>query len=391
MSSSTIQYTQTRQIDGCLTPVGENPYLKHSSIPMLEPFARESNSRASKPVDAIPSPPLSPHTRVSNEDTNQFMNLLFPKASRPQLKSNLLTQDAERRKGIGSVPSPEPTSYLADVKSEKPRASFPLKDMAHSSLYINPFHDIGKPGFKRRQLSFLSHYHLSPALPQIPEDPTESSSPKKYSSSSKHYTSSGIRASYNTVPKSRSEKRHLSPNFETRKSKRHLRHVRSFEQESGFDTSNSDSSAPVSPPPKKKRRRRRPTTRKANSATTRYDYDYTKLPNFCPSIDVLPDNARCMKTEWKGQSMDLDDDPLIKELHPAEIVLASTLRLPCKVYLDSKRRIFSEKVHRMKQHLPFRRTDAQKACKIDVNKASRLYVAFEKVGWLRESNFKKYM
>ncbi len=391
MSSSTIQYSQTRQIDGCLTPIGENPYLKHSNIPMLEPFALESNSRASKPLDAIPSPPLSPHTRVSNEDTNQFMNLLFPKASRPELKSNLLTQDAKRRNGMESVPSPEPSAYLSNVKPGKRHAPFPLKDMAHTSLYINPFHDIGKPGFKRRQLSFLSHYRLSPALPKIQEDPFESSSSKSYSSSAKKYATSGIRASYNTVPRSRSEKRHLSPDFETRKSRRHLRHVRSFEEEPEHDSHSSDFAAPASLPPKKRRRRRRPTTRKANSATTRYDYDYTKLPDFCPSTSILPENSRCMKTEWKGQSMDLDDDPLIKELHPAEIMLASTLRLPCKVYLDSKRRIFAEKVHRMKQHLPFRRTDAQKACKIDVNKASRLYVAFEKVGWFNESNFKKYM
>ena len=29
----------------------------------------------------------------------------------------------------------------------------------------------------------------------------------------------------------------------------------------------------------------------------------------------------------------------------------------------------------------FRKTDAQKACRVDVNKASRLHTAYEKVGW----------
>lgn len=58
--------------------------------------------------------------------------------------------------------------------------------------------------------------------------------------------------------------------------------------------------------------------------------------------------------------MDLSTDPLRNELHPAELVLAQTLRLPCDLYLDSKRRLFLEKVYRLKKGLPFRRTDAQK-------------------------------
>ena len=49
------------------------------------------------------------------------------------------------------------------------------------------------------------------------------------------------------------------------------------------------------------------------------------------------------------------------------------------VYLDSKRRLFYEKVSRLRQGKGFRRTDAQKACRIDVNKASRLFAAFEKL------------
>ena len=50
-----------------------------------------------------------------------------------------------------------------------------------------------------------------------------------------------------------------------------------------------------------------------------------------------------------------------------------------------------EKISRLQNKLPFRRTDAQKACRIDVNKASRLYAAFEKVKWLEDYNFEKYI
>ena len=119
---------------------------------------------------------------------------------------------------------------------------------------------------------------------------------------------------------------------------------------------------------------------------------WEKLPDYAPSTSTLPpNNVKCLKVEWKGSPMDLSGDPLRDRLHPAELVLAQVLRLPCDLYLDSKRRLFLEKVCRMKKGLTFRRTDAQKACRIDVNKASRLYAAFEKVGWLADANFTSFV
>lgn len=118
---------------------------------------------------------------------------------------------------------------------------------------------------------------------------------------------------------------------------------------------------------------------------------WEKLPDYSPPLDTLPNNNKCLKVDWKGSSMDLSNDPLKHKLHPAELVLAQILRLPCDLYLDSKRRFFMEKVHRLKQGMPFRRTDAQKACRIDVNKASRLFAAYEKIGWLQDSHFKKFL
>lgn len=117
------------------------------------------------------------------------------------------------------------------------------------------------------------------------------------------------------------------------------------------------------------------------------------LPDYSPSWDTLPTTNinKSMRVEWKGSMMDLSNDPLRDKLHPAELNLAQILRLPCSLYLDSKRRLFMSKVERMQQGLPFRRTDAQKACHIDVNKASRLYSAYEKVGWLDDKLFTKYL
>lgn len=122
-----------------------------------------------------------------------------------------------------------------------------------------------------------------------------------------------------------------------------------------------------------------------------HDTDYAELADYCPSTDTLPASGRPLKAEWKGAPMDLSDDPMLDKLHPAEVYLASCLRLSCDTYLDSKRRLFAEKVHRLKFGLPFRRTDSQKACRIDVNKASRLFSAYEKVGWLEDGLFKKFL
>lgn len=130
----------------------------------------------------------------------------------------------------------------------------------------------------------------------------------------------------------------------------------------------------------------------SNNHTTP-NINWELLPDYSPSWDTLPTTNinNSMRVEWKGSMMDLSNDPLKDKLHPAELNLAQILRLPCSLYLDSKRRLFMSKVERMQEGLPFRRTDAQKACHIDVNKASRLYSAYEKVGWLDDKLFTKYL
>ncbi|SCU84567.1 LANO_0C01728g1_1 [Lachancea nothofagi CBS 11611] len=127
------------------------------------------------------------------------------------------------------------------------------------------------------------------------------------------------------------------------------------------------------------------------AAVSAPNMSWEKLPDYSPPLSSLPNNNKCLKVEWKGSSMDLSDDPLKQFLHPAELQLAQILRLPCDLYLDSKRRLFLEKMHRMKQNLAFRRTDAQKACRIDVNKASRLFAAYERIGWLQDDKFEKFL
>ncbi|EEH38709.1 SWIRM domain-containing protein [Paracoccidioides lutzii Pb01] len=125
--------------------------------------------------------------------------------------------------------------------------------------------------------------------------------------------------------------------------------------------------------------------------TNRDDTDYRSLPDYCPSIETLRGNTKGLKADWKGQMLDLTNDPDRHELDPAEVGLAATLRLSCATYLCSKRRIFEARLNALRIGKEFRKTDAQQACKIDVNKASKLWTAYEKVGWFNREYFRQYL
>jgi hypothetical protein len=98
-----------------------------------------------------------------------------------------------------------------------------------------------------------------------------------------------------------------------------------------------------------------------------------------------------LKVDWKGQVLDLSYDPHRHWLHEAEVKLAASLRLSCATYLCSKRRIFQARLDAMRIGKEFRKTDAQQACKIDVNKASKLWTAYDKVGWFNPSFFRQHL
>lgn len=125
--------------------------------------------------------------------------------------------------------------------------------------------------------------------------------------------------------------------------------------------------------------------------STRDDTDYRSLKDYSPPLETLAGNAKALKADWKGQMLDLSNDPDRHMLDPAELHLAATLRLSCATYLCSKRRIFEARVRALAIGKEFRKTDAQQACKIDVNKASKLWTAFDRVGWFDPKYFEKYL
>jgi hypothetical protein len=129
----------------------------------------------------------------------------------------------------------------------------------------------------------------------------------------------------------------------------------------------------------------------ARAATTRDDLDYNAIPDYSPPLESLAGNEKKLKAEWKGNKLDLSNDADRHLLHEAELELASTLRLSCATYLCSKRRVFQARINALKIGKEFRRTDAQQACKIDVNKASKLWQAYDKVGWFDADYFRQYI
>ncbi|KAF3055214.1 SWIRM domain-containing protein FUN19 [Daldinia childiae] len=126
-------------------------------------------------------------------------------------------------------------------------------------------------------------------------------------------------------------------------------------------------------------------------APNREDKDFASLPNYCPPLNSLPERSNSLKVDWKGTPIDLSNDPHRYLLHPDEITLAANLRLDCATYLTSKRRMFIRRRECLKMGKEFRKTDAQQACKIDVNKASKLWTAFDKVGWLEKTWMADFM
>ncbi|KAK4694975.1 hypothetical protein P7C71_g2677, partial [Lecanoromycetidae sp. Uapishka_2] len=127
--------------------------------------------------------------------------------------------------------------------------------------------------------------------------------------------------------------------------------------------------------------------------TKREDVDYNALPDYAPPTSTLPKgNPKVLKADWASSNvLNLSNDPDLHMLHEAEVNLAGTLRLTCATYLCSKRRIFDARLTALKIGKEFRKTDAQQACKIDVNKASKLWTAYDKVGWFDKNYFQQFL
>lgn len=350
------------------------PEINSNDAPIIERKSSKSHFIGPKfhEDQSIPSPPLSPyhsaessaitgsHNNNNNNSNNNNNNVL--KDIQLKQQNKFLNQGDDK---IDTI------VVLSNNKTEL--REFPLDKYENYQLNVNAWSNLGTKNFKRAQINFIREYTNRSSTKRdhhISKVATRKYAPRRVVRS--HYYDNDNAAgtpTYNSDSDNSSYEK-----VRTRRLVRESSHA--LEAESRVST----------PPPVK---RRKPVT--SSPSVQPMVIDWESVPDYSPDVSLLPNNNKCLKVEWKGQPMSLADDPLVDKLHPAEVTLASILRLPCNLYLDSKRRLFAEKVSRMKKGLPFRRTDAQKSCRIDVNKASRLFAAFEKIGWLKDDKFEKFM
>lgn len=118
---------------------------------------------------------------------------------------------------------------------------------------------------------------------------------------------------------------------------------------------------------------------------------WTELPDFAPPTSTLDSGSKPLKASWTGNAIDLSADPDKSYCHTQELAVAATLRLSCAQFLTNKRKIFQARLQALKDGKNFTKTAAQGACAIDVNKASQLWEAFDRVGWFKETWFQQHL
>jgi SWIRM domain len=120
--------------------------------------------------------------------------------------------------------------------------------------------------------------------------------------------------------------------------------------------------------------------------------DFWNVENYSPDPwETLPDNSNAMgKPQWPSPPKDLRNDPNFDKLHPAEVTVAQCLNLSAGRYLYTKRKIFANRLKYYREGRGFGKTNAQEDCGCDVNKASKLWDAFTKVGWGDGKHMEKF-
>ncbi|KAI7872433.1 hypothetical protein BDF14DRAFT_503875, partial [Spinellus fusiger] len=103
-------------------------------------------------------------------------------------------------------------------------------------------------------------------------------------------------------------------------------------------------------------------------------------PLWVPQPEVL--DCATVKVVWKGGPLTIDHQPYYSRLHSTEATIASTLRLSPVQYLRCKRVLICGAKEYAENNMAFRKSDAQKLCRVDVNKTSALWKVFGQLGWM---------
>ena len=144
-----------------------------------------------------------------------------------------------------------------------------------------------------------------------------------------------------------------------------------------------------SPTIEPEKRKRAPPTKHAPQKEE--DKLWASLPDYSPPTSTLNGKPKALKVTWRGSPNDLSGDPDIRAMHPQEIEAAAELKVSAAQYLANKRRIFQAKLASLQAGKTFTKTAAQQACNIDVNKTSKLWEAYDRIGWFDEQHFQQWL
>ncbi|KAJ1647621.1 hypothetical protein LPJ64_001000 [Coemansia asiatica] len=99
---------------------------------------------------------------------------------------------------------------------------------------------------------------------------------------------------------------------------------------------------------------------------------------------IKPPNVKSTVKWTKAEPIDINDRPLADKLAAAERHCCSVLRILPEQYIAIKQTLLRE--GRSRQPGTFKKRDAQRLCRIDVNKTSKIYEWFVNIGWLPAGN-----
>lgn len=99
---------------------------------------------------------------------------------------------------------------------------------------------------------------------------------------------------------------------------------------------------------------------------------------------VIPSMNKSTVKWNKADPIDVTNKPMADRLAVAETHCCSVLRILPEQYMSIKHILLKE--GRNRQPGSFKKRDAQRLCRIDVNKTSRIYEWYVYMGWLPESN-----
>ena len=360
------------------------------------------SSKSAKLQSHKMSPPL-PSSKPGAEKENSIQKLLISPPVSPWVRTSELVRDhADQKQSHKTVAEsgPDPVLYpeeLEDVKADPPLfPSSPVRRDAemvvekHMAMHMNQFPPSQRPTREEYMmaLSFVSCLsHNIKANPGGHMKRMRDEVDEQWSQSKRLCGLPGISA-LNRQPQ------RIAPAMKKVSPKTHPIHVPRAPKEPRAPRQRKTATprAPYISSPLSGRLDT-PEGARAPAAKRPEDVDYHSLPDYSPPLFSLDaGNAKALKTDWASTNpLNLSTDPDRHMLHEAELNLASTLRLSCATYLCSKRRIFEGRLRALRVGKEFRKTDAQQACKIDVNKASKLWTAYNKVGWFERGWFMKWL